>query len=68
MSDKVQAFTVVLAQDYSSEDAETIRNAILMIKGVAKVTPDVVDPDTYVARNRLRIEFRETLLGLLDLE
>ncbi len=70
MTDRVRSFTVVLDQDYRTDDLEQIINTVLMIKGVASVTPQVVESSDYITRQTLSIDFRQKLYkcvaGVLD--
>lgn len=66
MTDRYKALTVVLARDVRDDDAQSIINAISMVKGVLSVEPNVADFDDYVHRERLYWKFREKLLQALD--
>lgn len=50
----IDAFVVVLDGDVSDDDAETIKMALQMFKGVRSVEVHDVDLDTLVARSRAR--------------
>ena len=65
MTDRYHALTVVLDDDIRDDDAEAIINAIRMIRGVADVTPHVVDPETHSARIRARSDVRDKLIELV---
>lgn len=43
MTDRVDAFTIVLDKDVREDDVEFILNAIRMIKGVMSVEPHIAD-------------------------
>lgn len=65
MTDRIQAFTVVLEKDYRDDDVEGIRNALLRIKGVLSVEPHVTQVGDYVARLRAHEELAEKLRDVL---
>lgn len=65
MTDRIKAFTVVLDEDYRTDDVEQIHKALLMIKGVLSVEPLVADAMDHVARQRARAELTEKLLAVL---
>lgn len=62
MTDRIKGFTVVLDRDYRDDDADVIKSAIEMVKGVLSVGPSVVTPDDWINRSRIRLELREKLL------
>lgn len=70
MTDRIQSLTVVLDGDYrKDDDAQTIVNAIRMIKGVQDVElGPVVDFQDHMARQRVYHGVREALLSVLSLE
>lgn len=65
MTDRYNSLTVALDRDIRSDDAEWIINAIKMIKGVADVTGNVVDSDSYSAEIRIKMEIMEKLSSIL---
>lgn len=64
MTDRIQAFTVVLEHDWRDEDAEGIRQAILRIKGVMSVSAHITDISDHVARLRARDELLKKVLDV----
>lgn len=54
MTDRYNAFTVVLDRDIRDDDAESIITAIRMVRGVLSVDPVVADTASWVAENRVR--------------
>jgi len=50
MSDRYHSLTVVFEGELLGEDAEKLMSAILMLKNVIKVTPNVVTSDHYEAK------------------
>lgn len=57
MTARLNSFTVVLEDDMREDDAENIKNAILMLRGVLTVEGNEVDCITsMVERNRLKAE------------
>ena len=64
MTDRVQALTVVLARDIRTDDVEPLIQAIERLRGVFSVAEShVVGPKDYYARERIRAEIQETLVG-----
>lgn len=57
MTDRIRTMTVVLDKEYRVDDAESISDAIRMIKGVSKVVdgePTRGDMDVWQAKHELR--------------
>ena len=61
MSDRVKGFTVILDKDYKDEDAQTIANALGMVKGVMAVKPSITDTEDRMNRSRMRIELQRSI-------
>lgn len=61
MTDRHFAYTVILQAPIREDDAEQIRQAILMVKGVADVIPQVANADTYFAIETARRELEEKI-------
>lgn len=59
MTDRIQAFVVILDRDMREDDADGLRQAILRLRGVADVVADVMDIDTVTTRARIRRETAE---------
>lgn len=65
MTDRIFAYTVVLEKEIRDDDAEAIKNAILMIRGVADVTEHVSNPEIHYAEERIRQEWGKKLWDIL---
>lgn len=65
MTDRYFALSVLLDKDIRSDDAESIINAILMIKHVMKVEPHVSTIDIWAAEERARRVLGEQVLAVL---
>jgi len=65
MTDRYYALTVVLEKDMRDDDAESIINAIGMIKGVLSVKGNISNPETWVAEERARIDLGQKLLKVV---
>jgi len=65
MTDRIKGFYVTLDKDYRDDDVETIKNAILMIKGVISVKESIVDSDDHINRERIRQELIQKLWDVL---
>ncbi len=66
MTDRINALTVVLAEDMRDDDCEYVINAIRMIRHVLAVEPHVTDHNSYVAEMRVRAEWRKRMLDALE--
>lgn len=62
---EIIAYTVVLEKSTRAKEAEAIKNAILMVKGVAGVTPQVADVTAYYADTKVRFELGQKLWEVL---
>lgn len=56
MSDRIKGFVVTLERDLRDDDAEGIKDAISMIKGVANVEDSKVSSDDHINRMQIRTE------------
>lgn len=65
MSERVYSYTVTLDGVYKDEDAESIKSAIEMIKGVSSVIPEVVDPRLFFALDRARNEIADKIMDII---
>lgn len=65
MTDRINAFVVVLDRDVRDDDVEATRKAILQIKDVISVDNNVTDISDAVARSRIKSEMTEHLYGLI---
>jgi len=65
MSDRTVALIVTLDKDYRVDDAKSIIKAILMIKGVATVEPNIANMETYTAYSRARFDLEKKLFDAL---
>ena len=68
MTDRIFAYTVTLKREFREDDAKWIRDAIRMIRGVAKVVPLVSSPEIYYAQQTARRELEEKLWAALNTE
>jgi hypothetical protein len=65
MTDRYNALVVVMAQDIRSDDAEALINAIMMLRGVASVTPNVADMGGHIAKMQVRTEMKQKVFDAL---
>lgn len=68
MSDKINGFIVVLDKELVDISAQKTIDAIKQIKGVIKVTPNVVDARDHIAEAKVKQELINKLFGLLTEE
>lgn len=67
MTDRYNAFIVVLEKDIRDDDAEATVNAIRQIRGVLDVQPHLADPNESIAEVRVRREFLSKIYQLFDI-
>lgn len=65
MTDRIHALTVVLDDDYRTDDVEPIVEAIKMLRGVLTVEEHVANMNDYSARSRVRAKLEERLWKVL---
>jgi hypothetical protein len=65
MTDRINGFWVAPAEDTRIDDAEATIAAVLQIKGVIRVEPNVADSEDWLARTRVRYELHARLLEVL---
>lgn len=65
MTDRINAFIVILEQNISDDDAEATINAIRQIKGVLDVDRHVVSPADLIAEARVRADLGAKLLDII---
>lgn len=68
MTDRFKGFVVVLDADVREDDAEDIKKALGMVKGVIEVAPVAVATDDFINRSRIRMELVEKLFNVLRSE
>jgi hypothetical protein len=61
MTDRYNAFIVILERDIREDDAEDTITAIKQIRGVLKVVPNNADPTEAIARARAKQEIAEKI-------
>ena len=65
MTDRFNAFIVVLAKDIREDDAQATIKAIKQIKGVLRVTPHTAGIHETIAETRVRTELGNKLWEVL---
>jgi hypothetical protein len=65
MSDRIKGFVVALDKDYKDEDAERIKDALLMVKGVQGVTASIANHEDWINRHRVNHEVTMRILDAL---
>lgn len=65
MTDRINALTVVLTDDWREDDVQSIIEAIKLLRGVLRVSPKVADLDNYVAEERAKHELVVKIRELL---
>lgn len=65
MTDRINALTVVLTDDWREDDVQSIIEAIKLLRGVLRVSPNVADLDNYVAEERAKHELVVKIRELL---
>lgn len=64
MTDRYHTLTVVLKDDMRDDDAKSLIDAVLMLKGVLSVTGVVSDFTAHMAEERARHELGQQLLEI----
>lgn len=65
MTDRYNAFVVVLENDLRDDDADEIVKAITLLRGVLAVTPHIADMATTIAEVRVKNDVRQKLFDVL---
>jgi hypothetical protein len=65
MSDRIKGVVVAFEHDLKDEDAAELIKAISMIRGIANVSPSVVNHDDYMNRAQIKWELRSQLMQIL---
>jgi len=66
MTDRYNAFIVILENDIREDDAEATIKAIEQIKGVLRVTPNNVDLTESIAEIRVKRELYSKIIEILE--
>ena len=66
MSERIDGFTVAFDSEISREQADHIREALLLIRGVVAVKANEVDPGTYIARQQAAHAIRMKVYKALE--
>lgn len=64
MTDRIDAFIVVLEKDMRDDDVQPTLEAIKHIRGILSVTPHKMDISGYVTSARVRAELFQQILRL----
>ena len=65
MTDRVKGFTVAMKDNIRVDDAEGLRDAIRMLRGVVDVQDIAHTTDDWIAWSRFRCEFGEKIRDML---
>lgn len=65
MSDRINTITVVLEKDVRDDDCEAVLNAMRMIKGVLRATPNVASVSDHMAEERAKHHLGQKLIALI---
>jgi hypothetical protein len=65
MSDRIKGFVVTLEKDIRDDDADEVKRAIAMIKGVASVDSSVANADDHINRMQIRTEIANNIFSAL---
>lgn len=65
MTDRITALTVVLAEPFRDDDAESLINAISQLRGVINVEAHVSHMTEHIAYTRVRMELGTALWNVL---
>jgi hypothetical protein len=65
MTNRHKGYVIALENDIRSDESERVIDAIMMIRGVLRVTPIVNDPSAWIEGERARDEFRQKLWSVI---
>lgn len=65
MTDRYNAFVVVLEEDIREDDAAALISAIQQLRGVLSVSGHVADPGSHIAQTRARQDLGQKLWHVL---
>lgn len=65
MTDRLIGFTVVLDRAIREDDAECIKEAIMMVKGVGSVEGVVQGSESFIAESRTKNDITQKLLKFI---
>jgi len=65
MTDRVKGFYVALEEDIRIDDFESMRQAVLQLRGVENVTAEIADHDDWMNRERVKGELRQSMMQVL---
>lgn len=66
MTDRLKGLTVAFNKDIRDDDAQSIIDAILMIKGVVDVSTSVSNPDDYMNRMQVKNEILKKVYAVFN--
>jgi predicted RNA methylase len=66
MTDRVNMLFVALEKDTRDDDIESLITAIKQLRGVAEVKTRITDPTDFIQRSRIKREFINKFLEILD--
>ena len=62
MTDRIKGFTVTLEKDLRDDDAEHIKIALESVRGVASVTPSIVNSGDIMNRQQIKHDMWEKIV------
>jgi hypothetical protein len=65
MTDRINGFTVVLEKDLRDDDFEQLQQAVLMLKGVSSIVPNIVDSGDTISRIQAMSDIRTKLYSFI---
>ncbi len=65
MTDRYYALTVCLDKDIREDDAAPIIEAIMLLRGVICVKPNISNPEIWAAEMRASVELRQRVIDAL---
>lgn len=66
MTDRVNSFVVILENDIREDDAQEIKSALGMVKGVIRVEENVATVGDLISAHRVKQELSEKLFRVLN--
>jgi hypothetical protein len=65
MTDRINGFTVVLEKDLRDDDFEQLQQAVLMLKGVSSIVPNIVNSGDTISRIQAMSDIRTKLYSFI---
>lgn len=65
MTERLKGFVVALESDMREDDAEQLKQALALMRGVLKVEPIMANSNDWIVEQRVRTELGDQIMGVL---